>query len=437
MASEKDTRGATYDCENRAEESDQGQLLPPLPPTDNGPEAWKYLIACFVVEALLWGFPVSFGVFQDYYSRQPDFEGDSNIPVIGTVATSLYFLGAPIAAPIVKRFRRFQRHMVVIGSTICVLSVLIASFVNSIPALIATQGALYGFGFLMLYMPLLFMLNEWFIKRRGFAYGVLYAGGGFSGVGLPFLLEWLLGSYGHKTTLRIVCIAQSVLVAPSLFFLRPRLPSSHHAELQALDLRFLKNPLFWVFTVSNICQGLAYYFPPLYLPSYASDMGMSGTIGAMILAANNLATIFGQIGFGHLTDRCSNIHILVCISTLGASLSAFLLWGFCHHLATLVIFSIVWGITAGAYVVFWPKFGTMLSEDPQPVYSLMALGKGIGNIVTGPISAGLLTRSLSLGSYGLNKYEPAILFVGSLMLISSLAIVGWPIQRLMARRADL
>lgn len=58
MASEKDTRGPTYDCENRAEESDQGQLLPPLPPTDNGREAWKYLIACFVVEALLWGMPI-------------------------------------------------------------------------------------------------------------------------------------------------------------------------------------------------------------------------------------------------------------------------------------------------------------------------------------------------------------------------------------------
>jgi hypothetical protein len=57
MASEKDTHGATDDCENREEESGQGQLLPSLPPTDNGPEAWKYLIACFVVEALLWGTP--------------------------------------------------------------------------------------------------------------------------------------------------------------------------------------------------------------------------------------------------------------------------------------------------------------------------------------------------------------------------------------------
>jgi hypothetical protein len=58
MASEKDTHGATYDCENREEEPGQGQLLPALPPTDNGPEAWKYLTACFVVEALLWGTPI-------------------------------------------------------------------------------------------------------------------------------------------------------------------------------------------------------------------------------------------------------------------------------------------------------------------------------------------------------------------------------------------
>lgn len=380
---------------------------------------------------------MGYGVFQDYYAKEPEFEGNSNIATIGTISTSLYFLGAPFAAPLVKRFHRWQRHMIIFGSAICVLSLLIASFVTTVTGLILTQGVLYGLGFLILYMPMLYMLNEWFVKKRGFAYGVLYAGSGFSGIGIPFLLDWLLSSYGRQTTLRIVSVAQLVLVAPSLPLLKGRLPLSQRGAIQPIDLEFFKKPLFWVFIVSNTCQGLAYYIPPLYLPTVASAMGLSGTIGALILASNNLACVFGQVGFGYLTDRFHNIFVLVALSTFAASLAAFTLWGFAHTLATLLMFAIVYGLFAGAYVVYWPKFGTMLSDDPQPVYALMAFGKGVGNIVTGPISAGLMSGYISTGEYGLNKFAPGIIFVGCLMMCSSLSVVGWPLKRFLLPRFTL
>lgn len=368
-------------------------------------------------------------MFQDYYLREPEFAGDSNIAIIGTLMTSPNFLGAPFAAPVVKRFHRFRRHMVAAGVAICILSLLLASFVNTVAGLMATQGILYGVGFLILYLPLLSMLNEWFVQKRGFAYGVLYAGGGFSGTGIPFLLEWLLSSYGRQTTLRIACVAQFILVAPCLFLLKGRLPSSYHTAMQPIDLGFFRKPLFWVFSISNIFQGLAYYIPPLYLPTYASAMGLSSTVGALILATNNLASVCGQISFGHLTDRFKNIYVLLFVSTMAASLATFFLWGFAHSLVTLLMFAVVYGWAAGAYVVFWPKFGTMLSDDPQPVYALMAFGKGLGNILTGPISAGLLKGPVSSGGYGLHKFAPAVIFVGSLMLCSSLSIAGWPLKR--------
>lgn len=383
------------------------------------------------------GFPLGFGVFQEYYAREPEFEGNSNIATIGTISTSLYFLGAPFAAPLVKRFHRWQRHMIILGAAICVLSLLAASFVNSVTGLILTQGVLYGLGFLILYMPMLYMLNEWFVMRRGFAYGVLYAGSGVSGIGIPFLLDFLLSSYGRRTTLRIVSVTQLVLVAPSLPLLKGRLPPSHRAAIQPIDFTFFKKPLFWVFVFSNTCQGLAYYIPPLYLPTFASAIGLSGTVGALILASNNLACVIGQVGFGHLTDRVQNIYVLVTISTLAASLAAFTLWGFAHTMTTLLMFAVVYGMSAGAYVVYWPKFGTMLSDDPQPVYALMAFGKGVGNVVTGPVTAGLLSDYISLSEYGLRRFAPAVIFVGSLMLCSSLGVFIWPLRRFVLPRVVL
>jgi hypothetical protein len=72
-----------------------------LPPTDRGKDAWLCLLACFMLEAMIWGkvqhytawfvitptpgFPASYGVFQEFYSNE-DFVGSSNIAVVGTCA---------------------------------------------------------------------------------------------------------------------------------------------------------------------------------------------------------------------------------------------------------------------------------------------------------------------------------------------------------------
>ena len=57
-----------------------------LPPVDSGKDAYLFLVAAFAVEALVWGFCFSFGLFQDYYSKHEPFSGQSNIAVIGTCA---------------------------------------------------------------------------------------------------------------------------------------------------------------------------------------------------------------------------------------------------------------------------------------------------------------------------------------------------------------
>lgn len=370
-------------------------------------------------------------MFQDYYSQLPEFEGQTaNISAVGTIATSIYFIAAPFASPLMRRYQRWQRYFLAFGWAICALSLLVASTVSTVPGIIATQGVMYGVGFLMLYFPVIMMLNDWFVQRRGFAYGFLYAGGGVSGAGFPFVLEYLLSKTGYKTTLRVMAIVQFSALLPGILLLRPRLPASHNAALRRIDLRFFKKPLFWVFMMSNIFQGLGYYIPSLYLPTFATSIGLPRSMGALILAVNNLATVVGQLGFGHLSDRYPNVHHLLFATTFVSAISAFCIWGFASSLAPLLVFAFLYGSFAGAYVIFWSTFGTMLSEDPQPVYSLMAFGKGIGNILTGPISAGLLAQPATSG-YGEGKFGPLIIFLGSCMLFSSLQITWQPLRKLM------
>ena len=86
-----------------------------LPPYDGGIAAWRLLLSAFVFESLLWGFPLSFGVFQNYYSQLPQFKNNAFVSVIGTVASGLTYMAAPIIIPFIKRFARWRRRMIWIG----------------------------------------------------------------------------------------------------------------------------------------------------------------------------------------------------------------------------------------------------------------------------------------------------------------------------------
>ena len=72
-------------------------------------------INCTLLTSGVSGFPLSFGVFQNYYSTLPQFAGNRYISVVGTVASGLSYLGAPFIMPLIKRYHKYQRHMIWIG----------------------------------------------------------------------------------------------------------------------------------------------------------------------------------------------------------------------------------------------------------------------------------------------------------------------------------
>ena len=102
-----------------------------LEPADGGRAAWTLLSAAFVFEALMWGecrqlsnlhalltatgFPLSYGVFQDYYSQLPEFAGNPYVSVVGTVSSGLGYLGAPLVTPIIRRYSKYRRYMIMVG----------------------------------------------------------------------------------------------------------------------------------------------------------------------------------------------------------------------------------------------------------------------------------------------------------------------------------
>jgi hypothetical protein len=59
-----------------------------LPPADSGRAAWLFLFGSFMIEMLLWGFPFSFGVLQDYYTNhKPISLHPAGVSAVGTTCS--------------------------------------------------------------------------------------------------------------------------------------------------------------------------------------------------------------------------------------------------------------------------------------------------------------------------------------------------------------
>ncbi|KAF9874269.1 MFS monocarboxylate [Colletotrichum karsti] len=410
-----------------------------LEPADRGFAAWKLLLTAFVFEALLWGFPLSFGVFQNYYSKQPAFASNRYIPVVGSVASGISYLGAPAVTPLIKRYQRFQTQMIWAGWFICIGGVVLASFCTTVETLILTQGVAYGVGFLIFYYPILTMVNEYWITRRGMAYGVLCSSSGVSGAVFPFAIEALLDKYGYQTTLRAIAVSLFVLTGPLIPFLKGRLPPSVHSASTRMDWSFLRDVLFWLYSISNLGQGLGYFFPSLWLPSYAASIGLSGREGALLLALMSISQVAGQLTFGLLSDRKVSLEGLAIVSTVISATSAFALWGLAHNLSLLIVFALVYGFFAAGFTAMWARMTTAVSTDSTAVpmiFGLFNFGKGVGNVLAGPISGNLLFHITSAESYGLLKYKGVVVFTGSCMVFTPLEYRPFDYNQVSILRGD-
>ncbi|KAH7416878.1 major facilitator superfamily domain-containing protein [Cadophora sp. MPI-SDFR-AT-0126] len=412
----------------RSDLEGENVVIQQLLPADGGPAAWRLLVAAFVFEALLWGFPISFGVFQDFYSKQPEFEGSSQIALIGTMAQGLCYLGAPMSAVLTKRFPKYHRQQIWVAWPICIGGLVAASFTSSVSGLIATQGVMYGLGFITLTYPIICMVDEWWIKRKGMAFGAISCASGASGAAMPFITSALLEKYGYKTALRIIAVAMTLLTAPLIPLLKGRLPPSEQGAIARVNLSFLKKPLFYIYATATLIQSLGFFFPAIYLPTYATALGLSATEGALILATMSISQTFGQFAVGFMTDKKFPVTGLVIGCSAVATIAVLAIWGLAKSLGLLIFFSVIYGFFASAFSPLRVGMGKAVSDDPSALvatYAILCFCQGIGNVLVGPISSALLSQRAAVDAYAILRFRNMVIFTGGSMFLSALVVVPW------------
>ena len=337
---------------------------------------------------------------------------------------------------------RLRRVLLYGGTAIVFAASLGAAFSYTPTQLIMTQGVLYGVGSGLIFAPNMSLMDEWFIKRRSFAYGIYFASSSIAAAIIPPVLRVLLQNYSSKATLVGWSIFVGVVLNIALLGLRPRLPKAT-TEMQEkinplsgnVSYRFLKSPLFWLMMFSNVLQASSQYLPSVYIPSYATEVARtSPQAAAALLTIYNIASAICQPFIGILADRRGVLWpLLLC--TLIPAVAVLCVWGFAKSYGLMALTCILFGGLSGGYVVLRNRFATAVvgsNEYPNEelvVSAMIMFIRGCATIASGFVGVAVsnagATIPLDEKSYGASTWVPLLLTVGILSGISSIGGLGF------------
>ncbi|KAJ4329998.1 hypothetical protein N0V87_010378, partial [Didymella glomerata] len=360
----------------------------------------------------------------EYYTSN-DFAGSSNLAIVGACAMGIMYMDITVWFMLLKCYPRLRPWATPVGLVIMCLALGLGSLSTNVSHLVLTQGIIYALGGGLAWTPILFYIEEWWVRRRGFAYGVTMAGLGLSGAILPVILEWLLQNYGFRTTLRVCALSFVALNFPILFFFKPRLPQSQTNLPFKFDLSFWTCSNFLILQSCNVLQGIGYFLPAIYLPTFARSLGASTIESTVTIILLNAAAFVGSLTMGVAVDKYHVVNCLL-VAAMGSSMGVFLLWGFSTSLAPLYVFSIVYGAFAGCQASSWSGIiretkEQRISADSGMIFAFLSAGKGVGNLASGPLSEALLHAGGWRAGYAYGSgYGALIAFTGATALLS-----GW------------
>ncbi len=261
-------------------------------------------------------------------------------------AFSFGFVVSAAVSPLIGRLmdRAGPRAVMELGVALMAGGMLLAPLTTQPWHLYLTIGVMVGAGSICLgYSGQSLYLPNWFVKKRGFAIGLAFAG---VGVGSIIILPWvqlLIDNSGWRSaswTLGILVLA--VLVPLNLLLHKHPadiglLPDGDDAPTAttiappsnivdpawvAVDWtlsRALRTARFWWISIGYFCGLYVWYAVQVHQTKYLVEIGFSSVSAAWALGFVSLIGIPGQIALGHLSDRIGREWVWA-IASLGFAL---------------------------------------------------------------------------------------------------------------------
>ncbi len=287
-------------------------------------------------------------------------------------AFSFGFVVSGAVSPLIGRLmdRAGPRAVMELGVALMSGGLLLAPLTTEPWHLYVTIGVMVGAGSICLgYSGQSLFLPNWFVRRRGLAMGIAFAGVGIGSVTLLPWVQHMIEATGWRTACTAMGIVVLIVLAPINLLLRKRpqdiglepdgdaAPAASAAKpvSNILDSvwagtdwtlgRALAKARFWWIALGYFCGLYIWYAVQVHQTKYLLDIGFSPNVGVWALGVVSLLGIPGQIVLGHASDRIGREPIWA-ISCAGFAICFGCLIGLKYQPSLLLVYVMVF--TQGA-----------------------------------------------------------------------------------------
>jgi MFS family permease len=350
----------------------------------------------------------------------------ADLGISRSVVSSLYTAGTLIgsfALPLIGRQidGRGPRFMVVLISLLFGLACLYMGLVANGVMLLLGFVAIRMFGQGALGLISVYVINQWWVRRRGSVMGISNLVTSLLGLGLfPSLIYWLINSFGWRMAYPILGVMVLALMlplghlffrqAPEQFGLKPdggKRPQSTGTDLPLpVDLpeeewtaaEAMRTPAFWIVvtglaSVSMLSTGLMFHMVSIF-----RDNGLSDAVAAQAFVPVAMTTALITLGGGILVDRIPARFVLIAglICQILSLVMAYRLTGIGVALFYGVLLGATNGLVRSVSSVIWANyFGRRhLGAITGVTSTILVAGSALGPMPMG------IARDL-LGSYNM------------------------------------
>ncbi|KAF7284159.1 hypothetical protein GWI33_022410 [Rhynchophorus ferrugineus] len=211
----------------------------------------------------------------------------------------------------------------------------------------------------------------------------------------------------------------------------PCSPETKDTLREMLDFSLFKDPVFIIFSLSNLLTSIGFNIPYVYLVPKAKDMGITKEMAGMLISIIGGANTIGRIILGYISDKPWINRLQVYSWSLTLCGTATFFSAFCNTFYSLAVYSSVFGFTIGAYVGLTSVILVdLLGLDKLTnAFGLLLLFQGIASLVGPPIAGSLFDLT--------NSYDPGFCLAGITVGLSGLILfLIPPIQRWQLKRVN-
>ncbi|XP_047614344.1 monocarboxylate transporter 4 isoform X1 [Phacochoerus africanus] len=388
----------------------------------DGGWGWAVLWGCFVITGFSYAFPKAVSVFFKELMREFGI-GYSDTAWVSSILLAMLYGTGPLCSVCVNRFG--CRPVMLAGGLLASLGMVSASFCGSIVQLYLTTGVITGLGLALNFQPSLIMLNRYFNKRRPMANGLAAAGSPVFLCALSPLGQLLQDHYGWRGGFLILgglllnCCVCAALMRPLEAPGGGQGPGPQRPARRLLDLSVFRDRGFVIYAVAASVMVLGLFVPPVFVVSYAKDLGVPDTRAAFLLTVLGFIDIFARPAAGFVAGLKRVRPYSVYLFSFAMFFNGFtdLTGSTAGDYGGLVVFCIFFGISYG-------MVGALQFEVLMAIVGTQKFSSAIGlvllleamAVLIGPPSGGKLLDATHV-------YQYVFILAGAEVLTSSLVLV--------------